>query len=244
MAKIYKYPSDIQNAEASYLSFTIMRHKGKVLTEKLRTIDETEKLFDVTAEDIIALPMPNNFSDTLSINYSNLQDLNTLSGSLKENIEKVGKNLLNAAGGTSLSQVGEFAQQGKAFGIQSALMFDNVNIKNHDFTWELIPESYEEAVAIENIIKTLTLSSLPFSNAKIGYNFPDIIKLRMKGVNSSLVKFLPMVITSVSYTPTSGGYFQIYSDGLFPTITFSISFSEIVTRTREMQDRIYNKSKY
>lgn len=230
----YTYPADITNNESSYLIFTRAKFQGLNLSavsgSALRNIDQANYVTDIRP-DVIALPVPNNFNDELNIGYTEISNT-----SVASTAAEAGKNII----GTTPAQLTEFASQSRVNSAQNALLFDSVSNKTWNFEWELIPESIEEARAIDFIIQEFTLASLPVADGAVGLKFPDLFKIRMGGVKSKLVNFLPCVITSVN-SNLSSEYFQIYTSGYFPKITLSISFSELVTRTRRIQERLYNR---
>ena len=57
-------------------------------------------------------------------------------------------------------------------------------------------------------------------------------------IKPNLYRFLPSVITSVTHN--LGDHFQIYSDGNFPEINLSITFSELASRTRNIERSLYS----
>lgn len=249
--KVLRYPNNIRD-NGAYILLTRNKHNGIVTTEKLRKIDDQDgKYFNTTADSIIALPFPNNFTDSTGINYSSLQDFSTLGLDLESVKNKVKQIAIDKTGSQQAIQTYDFTKQARSVGFQQAVMFDSVNTKPWNLSWDLIPESLDEAQNIENIIKELTLASMPFtisnnsdgsSSGSSDYKFPDIIKMKMGGTTSGLIRFLPMVITGVDYTPTPQNYFQMYESGHFPHIQFSISLIEIVSRTRDIQNRLYNNT--
>lgn len=234
----YRYPNNLNEAGASFITFTFLKFNGIITTEKLRRINDQSN-FLTTARGGIALPVPNNITDSLGLNYGNLNDKSTLSLSAEQwttNIASKGSEKLL---GDKITSGGLFSQQVVKGSAQNAMMFDSVSNKSYTLSWDLIPQSLSDAQQIENIIKEFRLASLPYRTEKLEYySYPDLVKVKINGINSSLIRFLPSVITSVDFTPTPDGYYQIYESGHFPKINFSININEIVSRTQEIQSDI------
>ena len=231
---LYRYPSTIEGTNSSYLLFTRIKHNG-VITTDLRSVNDNN--FKVVGpQDAIALPVPNNFSDVITSNYGNIDAIGADLGDVASKALSVAQ---DKALGSTANQLANFGTQSTRANTQSAIYYENTSIKTFDFSWDLIPESLEEAQNIENIIKLFQLISLPSSNSgSIGTKFPDLLKIKQGGVKSRLVNFMPCVITNVTSNLTPNGYYQIYKDGYLPHINFTLSVSEYVSRTQEIQNRL------
>lgn len=234
----YRYPNDLSTNNASFITFTFLKFNGIITTEKLRRINDQNN-FLTTARGGIALPVPNNLQDSLGINYGSLNDTSTLSLSADQwatNIASKGSSKLL---GDKITSGGLFAQQTVQGSSQNAMMFESVGNKSYTLSWDFIPQSLADAQQLENIVKEFRLASLPYRTDKLEfYHYPDLVKVKIGGVNSSLIRFLPAVITAVDFSPTPDGYYQIYNSGHFPKMNLSISITEIVSRTQEIQSNI------
>lgn len=233
----YRYPNNL-NSSASYISFTFLKFNGIITTEKLRKINDQNN-FTTSVRAGIALPVPNSITDSLGINYGSLNDTSSLSlsaGQWATNIASKGSEKLL---GNKITSGGLFAKQTVQGSAQNAMMFEGVGNKSYTFTWDFIPQSKDEAQQIENIVKEFKLASLPYKTETLEfYHYPDLVKAKIGGTNSPLVRFLPAVITAVDFSPTPDGYYQIYESGHFPKINLSVSITEIVSRTQEIQANI------
>ncbi len=234
----YRYPNSLSTDGGSYMTFTFLKFNGIVTTEKLRKINDQSN-FTTTARGGVALPVPNNLSDSLSLGYSSLNDTSTLSLSADQWATNVAGKTSEKVLGSKITNGGLYAKQIVQGSGQNAMMFDAANNKSYTFTWEFIPESKDEAIQLESIIKEFRLASLPYKSDTLEFfHYPDLVKVKIGGKNSALVRFLPSVITGVEFTPTPDGYYQIYDSGHFPKISLSISITEVVSRTQEIQSSI------
>ena len=224
-----RYPSNIASSNSTYITFTRMKNRG-FKTNELKRIDQVQ--FTAQPTDIIALPIPNEFSDVSGIDYTNIQDTSLLGSgttSIINNFSGAGQIAQEARKKTAVSNA-----------TQQMLLFDGVRLKIWSFSWNLIPESKTEASAIENIIKNFELAKLPsYTLGAEALSFPDLFRIRFGGVKPKLIKFLPSVITDITVTYGSEN-FQVYETGDFPEIQLNVTMGELVARTWDVQNSLYN----
>lgn len=224
MASTLRFPENISNA-GTYMVLTRYNSQG-FTTKELRTADSVYMKANPISS--YGLPVPNELSDSSSVNYSDTQDTDVAGLVQNEITNKSEKSaqMANLALGTTNPNI-------------STMLFNGVQAKTFNFNWVLIPESASEANAIANIVQGLEEAKLPyFTTAGQRLKFPDIFRISFGGVKPKLLRYMPSVITAIDVSYSSG-HFQLYKDGNFPQINLSVTFTEIVSRTREMQQRLY-----
>lgn len=228
---IFRYPTDL-SSESTYITFTRVQSKG-FTTKELQSIDKAEFASSPTALGIIALPVPNQFVDSSSVTYEGLEDRDLLTQGLKNVSEST----------QTIQKVVKASERFKAtkLAAQNTLMFSSVQVKTFSLSWNLIPRSLAEAESIESIIKEFELAKLPYYAENSSFqNFPDYFNIKFGGVDPVLIKFLPSVITNIETNITPSGHFQMYESGHFPEVSLSVTFGELTSRTREIQQRLYD----
>ncbi len=118
-------------------------------------------------------------------------------------------------------------------------IFKDVPIRNFSFTFQLIPTSQNEAIAIEEIIKTFRSELYPVSlrtaGINVGYKFPNrfMIKVKYNRKDIQGIRFLPVYMQSfnATYNSATGG---MHSDGRFSAVDITMAFTE--TRAIAKQD--------
>jgi hypothetical protein len=118
-------------------------------------------------------------------------------------------------------------------------IFKDVPIRNFSFAFQLIPTSQNEALVIEDIIKTFRTELYPTAlragGVNIGYKFPNrfLIKVRYNHNDIAGIKFLPVYLQSFNavYNSATGG---MHSDGRFSAVDISMAFTE--TRALHKED--------
>ena len=227
---LLRYPNNLSN-QSSYIIFTLYEARG-FTTSELQAID-TAKFIESNVGGQISLPIPNQLQDISSVNYEGLEDRSLLG--------EAGKNILNA----TPSSIQKVVQQGSRYkatklASQNTLLFDSVSVKTFSFSWKLVPQNSTEATNIEQIIKKFELSKLPYYNGGNEFlNFPDYFTIQFGGVQPKLVKYLPCILTDINVNYAPDSHFQMYNTGDFPAIELNITFGELTSRTREIQERLY-----
>ena len=110
-------------------------------------------------------------------------------------------------------------------------IFKDVPIRNFSFTFQLIPTSQNEAIAVESIIKTFRTELYPTAlragGVNVGYRFPNRFLIKVKYNNKEIpgIRFLPVYLQSfnATYNSAAGG---MHNDGRFTSIDISLAFTE------------------
>ena len=125
-----------------------------------------------------------------------------------------------------------------------AVLFQQVELKNYSFTWQLSPASAQESTAIVDIIRAIKYHSHPSfaSGEQAGHllKWPDICLPSIENSDAFLGASSPYIFKPASvsrvetdYTP-SGGAFHVHPDGAAPVMTqITVSFNETQIVTRE-----------
>jgi len=116
-------------------------------------------------------------------------------------------------------------------------MFRGVSLRNHNFTWLLVPSSVSESNTIRTMLAQLKQSMLPERTTQnMTLSFPDQFHISIVGTNGAdfFYKFKPAVLRSLSinYAPNgTPGYYA--GTGAPAAIQISLDFLETVIHTRE-----------
>jgi len=119
-------------------------------------------------------------------------------------------------------------------------IFKQVNIREWNFSFQLIPTSEKESVEIENIIDFFRTEQLPeelgTGQISMAYRFPNLMKIRalyflsnpdgtLGDIKKIITKFLPAYLQSVDVTYNTSGM-SFYDNGKFHDATMNIKFIE------------------
>ena len=132
---------------------------------------------------------------------------------------------------------------GQVLNPKETLVFEGVQLRQHQFNWELFPESPEDSARINEIINMIKRSTLPqtidFSAAGFDFNraflkFPHVVYTYLLGVdNSSFMKFKPAMVTNFTVDYGAGGMMAILKGGKPAGVTLSLSMQELAIETAE-----------
>jgi len=224
-----RFPENI-NASGTYMVLTRYKSMGYT-TEELRNINQTFLKTSPVAS--YGLPVPNELTDSSAINYTDIQDTD-IANSLQVRTEQKFD---------TTAQMAKLAT-GTTTPLLATMLFNGVQAKSFQFSWDLIPETAAEANSISQIIQGLEEAKLPYFESfsfASRLKFPDVFHISFGGVQPKLIKYLICAITSIDVS-YSDGHFQIYNDGNFPKLRLTIGFTELTARTREMQQALYKRA--
>lgn len=115
-------------------------------------------------------------------------------------------------------------------------IFQDVDIRAFNFSFNLLPMTQFEAQTIEAIVKFFRERMYPYAigDRKIAYGFPATfnIGIKYKDKDARVPKFKPCYLQSMTttYNPEKAAMFR---DGHFSQITINLDFIENVALTRE-----------
>jgi len=117
--------------------------------------------------------------------------------------------------------------------VERALL-DGVPLRNHTFSFKMIPRNAREVTAINKIIHEIRLRMMPKPGQGIDeffYDFPDIVEYGFKGTFASQ-PHKPGVITSlkVDYAPDGASFFMKSGEAVAYVLSLSIKEFEPINR--------------
>ena len=134
---------------------------------------------------------------------------------------------------------------GSTINPKASLAFEGVELKQHSFSWMLIPRNETDSEIIKAIIDTLKRNSLPTYETFAGTNFkaylkyPSIVDMYLLGVNPDyFVKFKSAMIRSVHVEYGSQGIVSIVKGGKPGNVSLSIDLVELDIHTAEDYDGV------
>ena len=217
-------------------SANVWKSGKKVSDIRTTNIDKnTKRITQATPVYACALPLPNELMDGQSHRWEMETGLiGQLAGAAvdKASIKGVGINKL--LGEASMS-----------FGFRKPMvdpgMFQNYGgsaPRNFDFSFDMIPNNDEEAIAIMNIILNLKKFSLPRSIiGGVSLLAPFIFEIEIGNDNMrKLINMNDVVMTDIRVNYGADGNMQMFSNGMPKYITLNLSFAERSLVTAEFYD--------
>lgn len=128
---------------------------------------------------------------------------------------------------------------GQTLNPKETLAFEGVQLRQHQFTWDLYPSNMADTDRIREIVKKLKQMALPTTGdlgslQKIFLNYPHIVDIYLLGVNNEFFPtFKPAMITSVSVDYGPGGGVGIMKGGVPAGVNLSVSLMELEIQTAE-----------
>lgn len=114
-----------------------------------------------------------------------------------------------------------------------AVLFQNVNLREHQFSYKFAPNSYEELMKLKDIIKQLKTRILPgvATGQDILFTFPDVCDITFgpKATSPYAIKRCVMTNLSVNYAPNGPAFFKTGDPVM---VEISMTFKEMSVFTR------------
>ena len=114
-------------------------------------------------------------------------------------------------------------------------IFKQVNIREWSFTFQMIPTSEEESIAIENIIDFFRMEQLPVElgagGVSMAYRFPNLMTIDAHYISEDgteipiITRFLPSYLQAVDVSYNTSGM-SFYDNGKYHDATMSLKFIE------------------
>lgn len=126
---------------------------------------------------------------------------------------------------------------GQVLNPRETLTFEGVNLRQHQFNWELFPNNTRDSDMIKNIVYHLKQHSLPQVTNLFGINsaflkYPSTVNIYLLGVNGDhFMKFKPAMIQNITvdYGPTGG--VSIMRGGKPAAVGLSLQLTELEVET-------------
>jgi len=120
---------------------------------------------------------------------------------------------------------------------RETLAFEGVNLRAHQFSWELFPNNENDSERIRNIVKQIKRNSLPTVTSLAGIpkaylQYPSTVDMYLLGVNEEhYMKFKTSMVTQFTVDYGAGGGVAIMKGGKPAGVTINISLQELEIET-------------
>lgn len=120
---------------------------------------------------------------------------------------------------------------------RETLAFEGVNLRSHQFSWELFPSNTTDSERIRSIVSMIKRNSLPTVTDLAGIpkaflQYPSTVDMYLLGVNEDhFVKFKTSMVTQFTVDYGAGGGVAIMKGGKPAGVTIQLSFQELEIET-------------
>jgi hypothetical protein len=130
---------------------------------------------------------------------------------------------------------------GQVLNPRETLAFEGVQLRQHQFNWDLYPNNPQDSARIQEVINMFKKSVLPVTQdlgtgaagiAEAFLRYPHICKIYLLGVDTEYyMKFKPAMITSFNVDYGAGGTLGIMQGGRPAGVNIAISLQELQIET-------------
>lgn len=128
---------------------------------------------------------------------------------------------------------------GQAINPRETLSFEGVNLRTHQFNWDLYPNNQADSERIREIVNKIKRSALPTTVSiadisKAFLQYPSTVEIRLIGVNTEhYMKFKPAMITNFTVDYGAGGNMSFLKGGKPAGVNISLQLTELEIETAE-----------
>jgi len=208
---------------------------------------------------VVVLPIPTNLTDNFSVSYNDAK-LGAVTGALVETgvrilqgnqnlvSKETGSTVAAAAGVAAREQISRIGGEALTNNIDKAVgavpnphlaaIFQDIGLREHNFTFRFSPKNANESRTLKNIIKNIKIRILPGASGGSGatgplFTFPDTVDVSFGPKEEIPYKFQRCVVTSFNVNYSPNGTPSFFKDGSPTDIEMSISLKEVRVFTRE-----------
>lgn len=165
----------------------------------------------------VVLPVPINLTDSNKLEYTAIKLSDAVTGPIQDIAGGILRGMGSGEGASMGSKIGALgissimshgwdamsASTGIAINTHQTLKFVQPSLKQHAFTWKLIPSSPQEAQDLKNIINFIKNKIYPKSTrGGLTFDYPNLVDVYLYNADT-MYKFKPAFVESftVNYTP-------------------------------------------
>ena len=130
---------------------------------------------------------------------------------------------------------------GQVLNPRETIAFEGVQLKQHQFNWDLYPSNAQDSARIQDIIKHMKRAVLPVTRdlgsgdggiKRAFLQFPHVCKIYLIGIDQTYyMKFKPAMITNMTVDYGAGGTLGIMQGGRPAGVNISITLQELQIET-------------
>ncbi len=118
------------------------------------------------------------------------------------------------------------------------LVFKTPNLRQFQFTWDLVPLNEQAAEKYKNMIKTLRAEMHP-EIGDFGYIYPKTFDVEIIAFKKILFKSGPSAMTSMITNPYGAGVPSFHKDGEPVHTVFTLEFQELFPNSKAIIQQLY-----
>jgi len=135
------------------------------------------------------------------------------------------------------------ATRGGILNPKETLAFEGVNLKTHQFNWDLYPSNRQDSERIRQIVNRFKQNILPKTQTEVLFNqpinsailqYPAVVDIYLLGVDEThYMKFKPSIVSDFGVDYGAGGGVSIMKGGKPAGVNLSLTLQELEIHTSE-----------
>jgi hypothetical protein len=160
---------------------------------------------------------------------------------------------LNAMYGSGLDVVGSLGvgsgaaeslrqSAGIAKNTVNTLLFQGSNLRNFQFTWDLIPLRKEDSKKYNFMIEDFRSKMHPRLETNMNFLTPYLFRVRLNVQNNVIISTLPCAMTNLTINAFGSGMAAFHSDGTPVHTVLTIELQELFPQTQQSIKKLYGSN--
>jgi hypothetical protein len=157
--------------------------------------------------------------------------MNTLYGTAIDAAQGIG---IGEGGLEAVRRSGGFAKN-----TVNTLLFQNSNLRNFQFTWDLMPTNSQYAKKYSSMIEELRLKMHPRLDSSTTYLTPYLFRLKIMVKGKYIMNTLPSALTNLTVNAFGTGVPAFHPDGSPVHTVLTLELQELVPQTQQSISSLY-----
>ena len=121
----------------------------------------------------------------------------------------------------------------------STLLFQGVNLRNFQLTWDLMPTDAKTSSAYQTMISELRVRMHPRLSTNTAFSTPFLFRVQVIVQEKKVLVTMPCAMTNLTVNPMGSSLPAFHDDGTPVHTSLTIEMQELVQQTQQSIQRLY-----
>ena len=121
----------------------------------------------------------------------------------------------------------------------TTLLFQSSNLRNFQFSWDLIPLDRQLSNRYEKMIKEFRVKMHPRLDTNSTFTTPNLFRIKLMIKGKYMIHTLPCAMTNLTINGFGSGLPAFHEDGTPVHTVMTIELQEVVQQTQKSIERLY-----
>jgi hypothetical protein len=122
----------------------------------------------------------------------------------------------------------------------NTLLFQSSNLRNFQFTWDLIPLRREDSKGYNRMIEDFRLKMHPRLESNMNFLTPYLFRVKLQVQSKIIISTLPCAMTNLTINSFGSGMPAFHDDGTAVHTVLTIELQELFPQTQQSIQKLYS----